>query len=250
MNGLLQPDLVEIAGGVFRMGDIWGDGEPDELPVHEVSLAPFLLGKHTVTNREFLGFLDEIKSPGDADGAAFIDIRNKNNPIVLDEDGFACKSGYENHPVTYVNWLGARAYCDWLSRKTGLAIRLPREAEWQYAAMGPDRLKWSLGDSFNRDDYISGQDGPEPVDSGRPSALGLFNVTGNVFEWCEDEYGFRLAAEDENDILRRNRVIKGGAFILRDSANFRNAKRFSCDQRSCLFSIGFRVAASDGSTSR
>ena len=249
MNEFLQPDLVEIPGGSFRMGDVWGDGEPDELPVHEVSVKPFLLGKHAVTNREFLRFLQDVNSPGDEEGGLFIDIRN-NNPIVFNEAGFGCKSGSENHPVTYVNWRGAGAYCGWLSRKTGLSFRLPSEAQWQYAAMGPDELKWSLGDTFNREDYVSGKDGPEPVDSGRPSAFGLYNVTGNVFEWCEDEYGFRLDCGDEANILKRNRVIKGGAFILRDSANFRNAKRFSCDQRSCLFSIGFRVAASDGSTSR
>jgi formylglycine-generating enzyme required for sulfatase activity len=161
-----------------------------------------------------------------------------------DSGRFVCKDGYENYPVVYVSWLGAVAYCEWLSEKTGRSVRLPNEVEWQYAALGPRGLKWGLSDTFDPDGYICGRDGPAPVDCGQPSEWGLFNITGNVFEWCADEYGFALANDRKDNRLRQNRVIKGGAFILRDSANFRNAKRFSCHQQSCLFSLGFRVAAS------
>lgn len=243
MTDRLEPELSEIPAGEFTMGDIWGDGDPDEQPTHALRVDSFLLGTYTVTNSQFLLFLNDIKENRDRDGDVFVDIRNTKNPITAERGRFSCRPGYENYPVTYVSWLGAVAYCEWLSYRTGISFRLPTEIEWQYAGMGPDRLKWGHGDSFQREDYISSRQAPGPVDYGKPSAWGLFNMTGNVFEWCADEYRFSFTGEGEENTLRQNRVIKGGAFILNDSANFRNAKRFSCYQKSCLFSIGFRVAA-------
>jgi formylglycine-generating enzyme required for sulfatase activity len=236
-----QPKLLEIPGGEFEMGDIWGDGEADEQPVVGHSCGSFLLGEHAVTNSQFVWFLAN-QNGNSTPPEHFVDLQNKNSHIYFDGKQFTCEPGFENHPATYVNWLGALTYCAWLSERTGLSIRLPSELEWQYAAMGPYKQKWSLGDTFTKNDYICGADGPERVDFGAPSEWGLFNMTGNVFEWCNDEYGFSLT-ETSGKVLRNHRVIKGGAFILRDSGNLRNAKRFSCHQESCISSIGFRVAA-------
>jgi formylglycine-generating enzyme required for sulfatase activity len=233
------PKLIEIPGGEFEMGDVWGDGEPDEQPVGTHACGSFLLGEYAVTNSQFVSFLaNQNSTPPEH----FVDLQNKNSHIYFDGGQFTCEPGFENHPATYVNWLGASTYCAWLSERMGLTIRLPSELQWQYAAMGPHKRKWSLGDSFTRSDYICGADGPASVDFGAPSEWGLFNMTGNVFEWCNDEYCFSLTESSDN-VLRHHRVIKGGAFILRDSANLRNAKRFSCHQESCISSIGFRVAA-------
>lgn len=236
-----EPELIEVPGGEFDLGDIWGDGEVDEQPVTARSCESFLLGQCAVTNSQFAWFLNNWKDHSPAP-EQFIDLKNENSHIRFDGREFTCRAGFENYPATYVNWLGASAYCSWLSERTGLPVRLPSELEWQYAAMGPNKLKWSLGDEFNRKDYVCGASGPAPADFGAASEWRLFNMTGNVFEWCRDEYRFSLAETDGN-VLANNRVIKGGAFILRDSTNLRNAKRFSCHEGSCISSIGFRVAA-------
>lgn len=238
-----EPEWVEIPAGHFTMGDLWGDGDPDERPTFPVSVERFWLGKYTVTNSQFLRFLEDIHDPLGRDGHVFVDVRSKNNPVFRKDGAFACREGYENYPAIYVSWVGAFAYCEWLGEKSGRSVRLPSEAEWQYAAMGPHGFKWGRGDTFRAEEYVCAQDGPAPADYGEPTEWGLFNITGNIFEWCADEYGFALGNRAEENVLRRSRVIKGGAFILRDSANFRNAKRFSCHQQSCLSSIGFRVAA-------
>jgi formylglycine-generating enzyme required for sulfatase activity len=245
MNVMLdpyEPELTEIPGGEFEMGDIWGDGEVDEQPVAARYCDSFLLGKYAVTNSQFVWFLNNADG-NVRPGECFADLQNKNNRIYIDGRQFTCEAGFEDHPATYVNWIGASAYCAWLSEKMGLSVRLPSELEWQYAAMGQHKLKWSLGDIFNKKDYICGNDGAARVDFGAPSDWGLFNMTGNVFEWCNNEYHFSLTDSPDN-VLRNNRVIKGGAFILRDSTNLRNAKRFSCHEGSCISSIGFRVAVS------
>ncbi len=236
-------ELVEIPAGHFTMGDVWGDGDPDELPTAQVMVPGFRLGTYVVSNRQFLRFLNANGDYRTATGEVFIDLRSRHSPIRWEGGRFVCKDDYADYPVTSVNWHGALAYCEWLGAQTGLPLRLPSEIEWQYASMGSRALKWSLSDTFRAEDYICSSHGPGPVHSGAASDWGLFAMTGNVFEWCADEYRFSLAADDDSNVLPQNRVIKGGAFILSDSMNFRNAKRFSCHEQSCLFSIGFRVAA-------
>jgi formylglycine-generating enzyme required for sulfatase activity len=238
-----EPELQEIPPGEFVMGDVWGDGEPDEQPVYPIFMEAFRLGRYAITNSQFAFFLNETGLAPEAEMKEVADLHAGVGGLFLDGDQVRCKPGREHYPATYISWHGAVRYCDWLREKTGLAVRLPREAEWQYASMGPQRHKWALGESFVREHYICGCDGPAPVDWGAPSSLGLYNMTGNVFEWCADEYSYSLAGERSEIVLPQNRVIKGGAFILSESANLRNAKRFSCHESSCLASIGFRVVA-------
>jgi len=234
------PEFVEIPAGTFRMGDIWGDGRPDEYPVRECSMPRFLLSRYTIANREYVAFLNDSTV-----GHTWVDAENPRSPFVRSGSGFVCREEYLDHPATFVSCAGAVAYCEWLARSLpALRPRLPREAEWQYAALGPERYKWGLGDVFEPERYVTGRDGPERVRTGEPTAWGLYNITGNVFEWCDDEYTFSLSPDRE--ALTGHRVIKGGAFILNDSANFRSAQRFSCHEDSCLASIGFRIAATIG----
>ena len=221
------------------MGDLWGDGELDEKPVSEEIVAAFALGRYAITNTQFLSFLNAGERAAARRGIGF----NRNNPLYKEGGVFFCKAGYENYPVTYVSWVAATNYCEWLSLQTGKHFYLPTEVQWQYASTGGRDLKWSLGDVFDAANYICAQDGPGPADDGEPTVWGLYNMTGNVFEWCHDEYRFSLADEAQHNMLTSDRVIKGGAFILADPPNFRNAKRFSCHQDSCLSSVGFRVAA-------
>lgn len=241
---MIEPDVVDVPGGEFAMGDVWGDGEPDEQPLMTRRMEPFQMGRFAVTALEYVEFLNSIQSDRSEDGQLLACVEHEKSPFGRAGKKFCCRDGRERYPATFVSWWGAREYASWLSSDLGQTFRLPTESQWQYASTGAQGLKWSLGNHFDRDRYVSGADGPAPVDFGTHSLFGCYNLTGNVFEWCADEYSFRLdASTGPRDTLNHHRVIKGGAFILSDAANLRNSKRFSCFQNSCLSSIGFRIVS-------
>lgn len=152
--------------------------------------------------------------------------------VVLDEE-------LGDLPVTGVTWRGAVEYCGWLGARTGTSCRVPTAAEWQYAAAGPQRLRWSLGDTFDRAAYAPQADAPRPVGTTDANAFGLRDMTGNVFEWCADE----LAAPSGAGL--GSRVIKGGAYTVRNPESFENATAFTADELSTVPYIGFRVLRTD-----
>ncbi|MFD5076466.1 formylglycine-generating enzyme family protein [Streptomyces sp. NPDC058371] len=153
--------------------------------------------------------------------------------VVLDQE-------LDDLPVTGVTWRGAVAYCTWLGARTRTHCRVPTAAEWQYAAAGPQRSRWSLGDTFDRAVYAPQADAPRPVGTTGANAFGLRDMTGNVFEWCADELtapsGARLGS----------RVIKGGSYTVRNPESFENTTAFTADELSTLPYIGFRVLRTGG----
>lgn len=140
-------------------------------------------------------------------------------------------------PVTQVSWHGAQAYCRWLSDQLGLPCRLPSAAEWQCAASSQAGTRWALGDDFDRSTYAPVATGPLPVGGFGSNRLGLQDMTGNVFEWCADP----LLAPHGNDL--GSRVIKGGAWTMRNPESFANATVFTADELTTVPYIGFRVLA-------
>lgn len=147
-------------------------------------------------------------------------------------------------PVTGVTWHGALAYCAWLGARTGEPCRLPTAAEWHYAAGGPAGLRWALGDEFDRQTYAPpGLTGPRPVGGSPANAFGLRDMTGNVFEWCADPLG------PPDGTALPSRVIKGGAYTVRNPESFENATVFTADELTAVPYIGFRVLIT-GSTHR
>ena len=182
------PEMILIEPGSFEMGST--DGRVDEQPVHTVRIArPFLLGKYELTFDEYDRFCQETGSPRAGDA------------------GF----GRGKVPVQNVDWYGAAAFCNWLSEKQGLTpcysgkgkgtqcdfsadgYRLPTEAEWEYAARGgqagqggafsgssdPAEVGWYEANSGGR---------THEVGEKAPNELGLYDMSGNVFEWCWDWY--------------------------------------------------------------
>jgi formylglycine-generating enzyme required for sulfatase activity len=141
-------------------------------------------------------------------------------------------------PVVGVTWHGARAYCAWLTAQTGAPCRLPSAAEWEYAAGGPQRSRWALGDEFDRAVYAPTASGPRPVGDSPANAFGLRDMTGNVFEWCED-----ALAADGGETPLASRAIKGGAYTVRNPESFENSTVFTADELSAVPYIGFRVLA-------
>jgi sulfatase modifying factor 1 len=184
----LVPEMVLVEGGSFKMGDT---ATPDEQPVHTVKITrPFYVARYAVTFEEYDRFCDDTgkRKPGDRSW------------------------GRGKLPVIGTDWNDATAYCNWLSEKDGLTscysgkgiltkcdfsangYRLPTEAEWEYAARGGQKSKGYLyAGSNNPDDvaWYAGNSGDRvhPVGEKQPNELGLYDMSGNMYEWCWDWYG-------------------------------------------------------------
>ncbi|MDZ4184262.1 MAG: SUMF1/EgtB/PvdO family nonheme iron enzyme, partial [Desulfuromonadales bacterium] len=273
-------ELVFVPGGCYRMGDISGNGEADEKPVHEVCVDNFYLGKHEVTVGQFRQFVRETghqteaeKNAGGFTGCGALDLEDKEKPWNWRvwanwRTPNKYQENRDDHPVSCVSWNDARAFAAWLARKDGNTYRLPTEAEWEYAARAGTATRNYWGDG--QDDACAyanvvdrtpllpgGSAWPEkhectdgyafvaPVGRFRPNAFGLYDLIGNVWEWTEDWYG-----KDYYNLSPRNnprgpaegsaRVIRGGSAYL--NAGFcRSANRDSRGPGSRYNDLGFRL---------
>ncbi len=210
----ILPNLIFVKGGAFQMGNNGGD--PDEKPVHTVILSDFYIGKYEVTVQEYQAF---CKATG-----------KKMPPMPKAE-------WYEEHPdsrkwvwksknpMLHVSWNNAMAYCKWLSGKTGKKYTLPTEAQWEYAAKGGQKsknYKFSGSNNINKVawyDETTYEKGPRPVGTLKPNELGIFDMSGNAWEWCYDKYGRYKASNSKNPKgVDRGifRVIRGGSWYYVD----------------------------------
>ncbi|WP_147433205.1 SUMF1/EgtB/PvdO family nonheme iron enzyme, partial [Mesotoga sp. BH458_6_3_2_1] len=195
---VLLEQMIRVEGGTFMMGDTWGDGWSDELPVHEVTLAyDFEIGKYEVTFDDYDIFCEATGSSKPDD----------------------CGWGRGTRPVIYVSWRNAIAYCNWLSAKAQLpeaydndgklldgtgnvttditkviGYRLPTEAEWEYAARGGTHNsthKYSGSDDVENVAWYSANSGETTHEVGtkQPNELEIYDMSGNVGEFCSDWYG-------------------------------------------------------------
>ncbi|MBK6932615.1 MAG: SUMF1/EgtB/PvdO family nonheme iron enzyme [Saprospirales bacterium] len=234
------PPMARIPGGTFMMGS--NDGESDEKPPHEVTIGEFWMGKYEVTNAQFAAFLNNDSGAGknldewiDLDGT----YDGEKCRIMRTAGGaFTVEKGYENYPVIYVSWYGARAYCAWVSALTKQNYRLPTEAEWEYAAgNGGKHTKYSWGDDPPSgkqggnvadetakkrysdwtifDGYTDGHVYTAPVGQFDANAFGLHDMSGNVWEWCSDWYGAYSSGSQTDPTGPSSgsvRVIRGGSW--------------------------------------
>jgi formylglycine-generating enzyme len=209
--------MIEIAGGWFWMGS---EERPDERPVHRVRVDRFLLSPLQVTNEEYARFAP----PPRRDDPRFNDPRQ---------------------PVVAVSWLDAVRYCEWLS------VRLPTEAEWEYAARGGaegHRYPWGDEPPQSRAGYATRwRGGPERVGTGEPNPFGLYDLCENVHEWCSDWYAADAypAAASENPRGPESgtrRVSRGGSW-RHDVKISRCAARSSLPPAFAYEDYGFRIAA-------
>ena len=181
------PEMVVVPAGKFVMGS--PDDEPQRLssesPQHEVTFArPFAVGRHAVTRGQFAAFINATGHKTDD---------RWRNPGLRQDD---------SHPVVCVNWNDAKAYASWLAEVTGRRYRLLTEAEWEYAARAGTITPFWWGPSITPEqanydgNYVYGGGGSKgtfrgdtmPVGSFDPNPWGLYNVHGNVWEWCEDTW--------------------------------------------------------------
>jgi formylglycine-generating enzyme required for sulfatase activity len=181
-------DLAAIPGGEFLMGQ--ENGRDEERPVHRVTVAPFRLARFQVTNADYAEF----------------------RPFSFDDP---------RKPVISVNWFDAVAYCEWLSARWGFLVRLPTEAEWEFAARGGLAQKlfpWGDASYAARENYAARWvDGPEPVGTSEPNGYGLYDMCENVHEWCSDWYDPRYydyspAENPRGPETGTRRASRGGAW--------------------------------------
>lgn len=261
--------LLSLPGGTFMMGTDSDEGFPGdgEGPARAVHVADFRIAEAAVTNAQFAGFVRATRyvTQAEALGSSFVFYLQVPQPLRdsigqvpaglpwwLQVDD-ACwqrpegpgshTRGREQHPVVHVSWHDARAYCDWAG------VRLPTEAQWEFAARGGlagARYPW--GDELEPDgrrrcNIWQGSFPDEPGDgwwpgtvparSFEPNGHGLFNAAGNVWEWCQDWFG------------PGRRAQRGGSFLCHDSYcnRYRVAARGSNTPDSAASNCGFRVAA-------
>ena len=177
--------MVLIPAGKFQMGSIDADADGDEKPVHTVYVDAFYMDTHEVTNAAYKAFVD-ANSQWQKGNAKFHD-----GGYLSDWDGNNYPAGKANHPVTYVSWYAAMAYSAWAEK------RLPTEAEWEYAARGGlEGKKYPWGDTISPENANYFPHVLEATAVGRYAAnnYGLFDMAGNVWEWCLDEWKFDFYA--------------------------------------------------------
>ena len=177
--------MVLIPAGQFQMGSTDEDAEADEQPVHTVYVDAFYMDIYEVTNAQYKAFVD-ANPPWQKDKIKDrIDERVHWGGYLGSWDGNNYPSGKANHPVVGVNWYAAVAYAQWVGK------RLPTEAEWEYAARGGlAGKKYPRGDTITHADANYGLDigGTSAVGQYAANGYGLYDMAGNVWEWCLDKY--------------------------------------------------------------
>jgi formylglycine-generating enzyme required for sulfatase activity len=244
------PHMIVIPAGTFTMGSAEDDKshEIDESPQHEVTFDhAFSVGKLEVTRGQYAKFVADsgyavapscsIKTAGE-----FIDTPGKN----FNDVGF---SQTDDHPVACVSWEDAKAYTDWLSKKTGREYRLLSEAEWEYVARagaGPIMISLSDGIAPSKDTANFGSEATKPAGSLKGNDFGLFDIIGNVAEWTNDCYLDKYSDSGASPDVKCDgesdfRVNRGGSYY--NTAKYLRIAYRSPTNHSFRFNyIGFRVA--------
>ncbi len=223
-----EDGMVLIKGGCFDMGDIFDTGTEDEKPVHAVCVVDFYLGKTEVTQEQWEDVIG-------------------NNPS---------KFKSIDRPVERVSWHNVQDFIEKLNEKTGMNYRLPTEAEWEYAARsGGWKEEWAgTNNESEVGEYAwyynnSAKTGSNAVAEKKPNGLGLYDMMGNVWEWCSDlydrEYYKNSPANDpEGPSEGSTRVLRGGGWKSKPE-HLRTVDRNDFDPSIKKFAnIGFRLARS------
>lgn len=207
--------FVWVPGGCYQMGcGSWaGNCDSDEEPVHEVCLDGFWMGKYEVTIGQYRKFLQ------DGGNSTGVDWKDEDCP--LEKGGSHALSGNkfgssDNQPMIEVTWHGAKVFAAWLSGKTGKHFRLPTEAQWEYACRsGGKPEKYAGGGSVGLVAWYSSNSGGRTHEVGTKASngLGIYDMSGNVWEWCRDWYGKYGSSSQKNPTglaSGSSRVIRGG----------------------------------------
>ena len=218
MNTRITIDWINIPAGTFLMGS--PDAEPDrneDERQHDVRVSSFRMSRYPVTYAQYDAFCSATARP------------------LPDDQGW----GREDRPVINVNWFDAAAFAEWAG------VRLPTEAEWEYACRAGTTTPFHTGLSLHSDLANFDANDPAypfigktlPVGSFPPNAWGLYDMHGSVWEWCQDWYGDYINSIPADGIFR---VMRGGSW-LKVAAEFRSARRDRSGAEFRYDNVGFRV---------
>jgi formylglycine-generating enzyme required for sulfatase activity len=236
-------EMVAIPGGTFLMGSPETDPSPfdssplpNESPQHQVTVKPFFMGKYTVTQKQWqaVAALPQIK-------------------ISLNPDPSSFKG--ENLPVEQISWYEAEEFCGRLSKKTGKTYRLPSEAEWEYGCRAGTTTPFYFGETITKDlvNCNHGLYHTTPVGSFPPNAFGLYDMHGNIWEWCADPWHQNYnGAPNDGSIWgsggnNKYKQLRGGSWDYYPGL-CRSAYRYWVDADNRNNGIGFRVVCSSAWT--
>lgn len=234
MTNILIPPVVKIPAGTVTLGlpacpinaniaHRWPTGK-------KVDIRSFSLGKYAVTNKEYRAYM---KAAG------------VSAPSHIDKDGF----NLDNQPVGGISWEDARAYCQWLAKETGQPYRLPSDDEWEYAARGGHegrRFPW--GEALDpKLTCFGGVAAPVAVGSFAPNDYGLYEMLGNMWQWCADLYeeksgGDKAVNKPTGKDTALNRCLRGGSYLTTNVLNMWIAYRHEDPPDLRHECLGFRVA--------
>lgn len=212
-----SPKMILVEGGGFTMGsDV---GVPEEKPAHKVTVSSFYIGEHEVTVADYKKYISATgKSMPEPPDKAWLDSHTHTKMLYA-----ASSKGWwgwnPNLPIHHVNWYDAIGYCNWLSGKLGLTkcykknadggwdldrkangYRLPTEAEWEFAARGGNKSANTKYSGSNNIKEVAWYDdtsklaGPKPIKTKKANELGIYDMSGNVWEWCSDYYQTKFYA--------------------------------------------------------
>lgn len=269
------PEMVELPSGSFEMGS--NDGDADETPIHRVEVKGFAMGRYEVTVGEFRAFVKETGYRSDAHQnrgeEAGCYVMNKNEEWVWrkgrnwENPGWKVK---DRQAVTCVSWNDASAYAKWVSKKSGKEYGLPSEAQWEYGARGGTKTRYYWGEDEEHTEqckYANAADETPlpggmmwiesaackdgyvyvaPVGSFKPNGFGLYDMSGNVWEWVEDvwHHNYQRAPRDGSAWKtggdQRARVLRGGSWGS-NTDSVRSALRYDFTPVNRFDFNGFRL---------
>jgi formylglycine-generating enzyme required for sulfatase activity len=239
-TALIEPAMVKVAGGTFQMGDNFGDAEAskDEQPVHSVTLSDYYIGKYEVSQAEWKAVMGG-KNPSNFKG--------------------------DNLPVEQVSWEDVQIFIKKLNEQSGKKYRLPTEAEWEFAArergkkvrfgngkdiVDPSEINFDASASDKKSYSVMGtyRQKTVSVSSLSSNALGLYHMSGNVYEWCSDWYDENYyknssLSNPKGAVSGSDRVLRGGSWLVNpDHCRSMHRNRIMPTYRNSR--LGFRLASS------
>jgi len=258
-----KSSMIHIEKGSYIMGSHYGD--KDEKPTHKVTFDyDFEIAKYEVSIEEFKAFIDDTGYKTDAE--------NNNSCNVYVNDAWIPKKDVTwknpdypqeaNHPVVCVSWEDSKQYLKWLNKQTGKSYRLLSEAEWEYVAKAGTYSKWSFGNNKKdlkfyaniadkltdypwKEKWNDGHKYTAAVGSYKANQFGVYDMYGNVWEWCEDSYSknYENTPRDgrANNMKHSKKVFRGASWINFPTST-RSANRFFDISTSRYNVIGFRIA--------
>jgi formylglycine-generating enzyme required for sulfatase activity len=236
-----EPGWRWIPAGPALRGDEFGVGQEDERPLATPTVAGFWLAQHETTNAQYVAFLDAIGR--DAMARGWLDLDGPQCRVRWDAATGKFATDAPDLPVVTVSWHGAVAYCAWRTTTTGATHRLPGETEWEKAARGPGSRVYAYGDTCTTAAANQESGRLRAVGAFAPNGFGLFDMTGNAFEWTNDVFVRNAhGAHPDDDGANRTafRALRGGSFVL-DGIFVRNAMRMRLRADVRADDVGFRV---------